>query len=73
LHQLTSTNTNTARELEILPISKNAIILFYNKNLLQAHPADLTLVIKGNSLRREELAKIKLRNIKKALKAHLQL
>jgi hypothetical protein len=47
---------------------------FFNmKNPLQAHPADLTLTIKGNSFRREELAKIKLRHINKVSKAHLQL
>jgi len=43
------------------------------KNPLQAHPADLTLPIKGNSLRQEELAKIKLRVSKIVSKAHLQL
>jgi hypothetical protein len=46
---------------------------FILKNPLQAHPADLTLTIKGNSFRREELAKIKLINIKKVSKPHLQL
>jgi hypothetical protein len=46
---------------------------FKMKNHLQAHPADLTLTIKSNSFRREELVKIKLRNIKRVSTAHLQL
>jgi len=43
------------------------------KNLLQAHSAALKFAHKGISLWREELAKIKLRDIMKVSKAHLLL
>lgn len=40
---------------------------------LQAHPADLTFIIHGIPIRREELAKIKLSDNMKSPKAHLLL
>jgi hypothetical protein len=43
------------------------------KSLLQAHPSELTVVIKSNSFRREELAKIKFQKSEEISKAHLQL
>ena len=43
-HRMTLTFTSTG-ELETSPISKNAIFLFNNKNLLQAHSANVNISI----------------------------
>ena len=72
-HRMTLTFTSTG-EMEISPVSKNAIFLFFRmKNLLQAHSANSTFNKNMNPPLRKELAKIKLREIKKVSKAHLQL
>ena len=54
-------------------ISQDDIFLFRMKNPLQAHSANIKYDTNLNPLLRKELAKIKLRIIKKVTKAHLQL